>query len=654
MFHWDIVKYKSDARGALPFIIIIIASFVSYLNALKNGFVYDDVSTIVNNPLIKNPNKVIYLFKDSYFALSGEVSYRPVVTATYFLDYIMFGLNSYGFHLTNIILHTINGMVLYRLLRYLTPSVGKQPSMDIFSNKPLLIGLLFLAHPVLTEAVNAISYREDLLSFLFYVAALNLYIKARSKQISSPQRVFIIYSASYLLCFFALLSKEMAITFPLIVCCYEFIYHKKDFRSFIYISGYIIVTLMYSFLRFYYFYNPEERAISHWPLIERLLTLPCLILNYVKIIVFPILLSVDYNIKPITSIISLTFILSTILVLFLLVCAYLIRKRYAGISFGFLFFLVTLAPVYNVIPISNPFAERYLYLPIIGFAVMAGSVPMFNFQMTQRLNYLKMIYLFLFFLLFIFVYITIQRNSVWKNEETLWSDTLLKMPGSAKAHYSMGAIYATKDMVDASIKEYEESIRLLPTNPDSLSALGLAYYKKGRSSNDKKMIEKAFILNKAALEIDPSHSSARYNIAYFYYEHGELQRALNEYSELLKLNPNDFDGHMGIGLAYFQKGLYKNALLHYKSALDINPDSVGSYTNIGIVYSVIGNAGEAENWFKKGLKIDPNSAETYYNLGYLYEQIGKMEEAIEAYKKALEIRPDYEGAKEKLIELRSY
>ena len=151
----------------LIFVIVCLSQFV-YLNSLSNQFVYDDEFTIVTNYFVKTWNNFPLLFNSDYFKLSGELSYRPVVTLSYFIDYTLWKLNPFGFHLTNTLLHTLNSVLLFFLLT------------RIFNCRTtsFIAALVFSCHPVLSEAVNAISYREDLLATTFFISSFILYIKA--------------------------------------------------------------------------------------------------------------------------------------------------------------------------------------------------------------------------------------------------------------------------------------------------------------------------------------------------------------------------------------------------------------------------------------------------------------------------------------------
>src|SRR3990170_6294448 len=146
-------RQETKSYHLISISLILIISIAIYSNTLKNGFVYDDEFTIVNNTLIKNFSNISKLFTKEYFTTSAEMSYRPVVTFTYFIDYSLYGIKPWGYHLTNLILHAMNGVILYTFLTLLF-----KPSQSSIFNLQLLISLLFATHPVLTEAVNAISF----------------------------------------------------------------------------------------------------------------------------------------------------------------------------------------------------------------------------------------------------------------------------------------------------------------------------------------------------------------------------------------------------------------------------------------------------------------------------------------------------------------
>src|SRR3989338_7757020 len=694
----DIVKHL------LPILLILIISIAIYSNTLKNGFVYYDEFTIVNNTLIKNFSNISKLFTKEYFTTSAEMSYRPVVTFTYFIDYSLYGIKPWGYHLTNLILHAMNGVILYIFLTlFIQPS---QSSIFKLLSPPLLISLLFITHPVLTEAVNAISFREDGLCFLFFISALIPYIVHRSLLIAhcSKFKAFCFQLLSLSFYLLALLSKEMAITFPLIIILYEWIYGKKIespqtspplqkgrvrvgslFNP--YIIGYIAITCFYLYLRFFLFHNPVEETLHGWLLSERLMTLPYLILKYLLLLIAPVSLSADYVITPVNSPFSLIFIVSVFVVILLLITIYKSRQSNVGqgfslaLSFGISFFLLTMLPVYNAIPIVNPFAERYLYLPMVGFSIIVGvgihriftikpASPIGGggggegwFFKRQNLYILATSIL----ILCIYSFAVIQRNKIWLNGYSLWSDIVRKMPESSKAHYNMGNASCEQGQLDEAIKELKLALSLKPDYAEAHNGLGITYAKQGQLDEAIKEYTLALTLKsnfaeahnnlgnvyekqgqldeaikeyKLALTINPDFAEAHNNLGNVYFKQGRIEDAIKEYQIAIELKPDYPTAHINLGNAYDDKGWIKDAIKEYQIAIELKPDFVEAYNNLGLVYSKQGKFDDAIKNYLIAIRIKPELPEAYGNLGIAYNMLGQVDEAIKAYLTLLKLNPD--------------
>lgn len=523
---------------------IAILSIALYANTLKNGFVLDDEDVIVNSPLIKDFNNFSKLFDKDYFTLSGEMSYRPVVTLSYFIDYKLYGPKPWGYHLTNVSIHAINSLLLYLFLSFIVRSSAvktrKQSLLQPIGNIPLLISLLFVAHPILTEAVNVPSYREDLLVFLFYIGALNLYLFIRSSTFSQSRLVVAgIYLFSCILYLFALFSKEMAVTFLLMVYCYEWIYtDKRENKNSIFLNpynaGYIGITLVYIYIRFYYFHNPDslvEVYAPAWGFQERLLTIPWLLLSYLKLSLFPVSLSSDHAINPVKSVSSFLFIAPVIVVSSLLAIAITVRNRKKEISFGILYFFIALIPVYNIFPIAMPVAERYIYLPIAGFAIIAGTTLKFVLE-TPGFEFRRFI-IFIILLSTVSLYSikVLKRNEVWGNDYSFWADTIKTSPKSDRAHLNLGAVYFDQGRLGEAMEEVKTAIRLNPLDPQFYTLLGMIYAKQGR-------LDDAISEFQTVLRLTPVHPGAHYNLGVAYLKKGLTVEGRSELEMTLKLRPD--------------------------------------------------------------------------------------------------------------------
>lgn len=636
----------------LPILFIVTISLAIYVNTLKNGFVYDDKLTIVENTFIKDLGNLPMLFESKgYFSSSGEATYRPIVTFTYFIDYALYGLKPWGFHLTNLFLHAINGVLLYAfatlLIRPLANSNRESVLHHIFSSQPFLISLLFVTHPILTESVNSISFREDLLAFLFYMATLNLYLLIRTKPDTPIAKI--LYFLSCLLYLLALFSKEMALTLPLVICCYEWICGgQKNLRAIIfdrYNIGYIAITAFYIYLSFYYFHYPLEGNILGQSLTERLLTLPWLLLSYLKLTLFPISLTADYVIKPVESIFSLLFIIPLLAVFFLLAVT-MIKREKTWIAFGIGFFCIILIPVYNIIPIANPLADRYLYLPTAGFVLVIGSL-IYNLLGSQKLkSETQHLYtvIFLSGLIVIYSFAAIKRNEIWENEYTLWSDTIKKMPKSGRAHTNLGIAYSDKGLLDRAFEHQQIAILLAPDDPNTRNNLGITYYQKGR-------LDEAAQEFKTALDLKPDDPEIHYNMGRTYKKQERWSEAILEYTKTIELKPDHELAHADLGNIYSKFGRFGEAIAEYTEVVSLKVGDAMAYSNLGNAYYQVGNTDEAIRNYEQALKIEPFNSIIHYNLGAAYQKKGLKDMAIKEFETSLKLEPDYASAVEALRKL---
>ena len=252
---------KMTATRWLPVALLVFVCIVVYLNSLSNGFVFDDYAVIIENKYLKLPGiNFASFFNHSYFNIAGgEASYRPLATLSYYLIYAIAGLNPFFYHLLSVILHIINVVLVYLLFNLILKH----------RFTALIAGLLFACHPALTEAVDCISYNEDLLAAVFFLLAFLFYLKSSTHNLRSSS---INYGLSLFFFLLGLLSKEMAITLPAIILLYDVsLKNGVDKKSFslqlilknikvrgLFYGGYLAVSLLYLSIRFFVLYHPQE------------------------------------------------------------------------------------------------------------------------------------------------------------------------------------------------------------------------------------------------------------------------------------------------------------------------------------------------------------------------------------------------------------
>jgi len=570
---------KERYKQFLPIVLPVALGMAVYLNSLSNGFVFDDMYTIVHNDHIQDLGKNLPAFFNlDYFKIARtEVSYRPVATLSYFLLYALFGLNPVAFHLASLLLHIFNVIAVYVLVQLL------------FNEKKfsLIAALVFACHPVLTEAVNCISYNEDLLATLFYLLALMLYIKSTANENSVHRPIYFFALIFFLM---ALLSKEMAITLPVVILLYDCTLKPAagtggsikqvagiiDRKKFCYI-GLVLVAAFYLVLRFKFLVNPEG-GLSHSRagLFERILFLPDLLFDYIKLVCVPLDLNAEYSFAYPQRFLQFSNLLALIIVLAITIGSFFIYRRSKGIFFGIWWFFITLLPVSNLIEIHNPIAERYLYLPLVGFciiiSILINEVPR-RWILKPLKKQALLQYSILIALLFFYSLATVSRNPVWKDNFSIWANTVEKSPNNPIVHGGLGLAYQQRGFLDEAIAEFKKAIALNPR-------MAKNYYNLGRAYEEKESLKDAVAAYKKAVELNPAYTDAYFNLANTYMRLQLIKDAIAAYRKVIELNPADVEAHNNMGVAYAMQGEIDRAVAQWEKVLRIDPSNQKAADNI--------------------------------------------------------------------------
>ncbi|MBI2469732.1 MAG: tetratricopeptide repeat protein [Planctomycetes bacterium] len=605
-----------------------------YMNSLGNTFVYDDYLTVTNNHFIREWRYLSSFFSQKYFAISNELTYRPVVTFSYFADYAIWRLKPWGYHLTNLIIHTLNVYLVY----FATYCLFKHRATAFISC------LLFSVHPVFSEAVNAISYREDLLSASFLLAAFILFIKYNK---SANRCFFLWYPLSLLAYLLAMLSKETAIVLPFLILSYDLLFQRNKISSHrnrrkhlvINYAGYIVIGCFYLFLRFYLLHNPGESvAYPGNSIFVNFIMMTKVLGYYLKLLFIPAPLNADY-ITPLTySPADIAFIVS---ILLLIITAILLVKkcRLSKIwAFSTLWFFITLLPVLNIIPINNIMAERYLYIPGIGFTMLLGSV--LTHGISERKTYKLLRIGTIAAVCLLFIWETVSRNKIWLNEFTFSTETIRRSPGSFRVYNNLGFFYYQNGLNDAAIQAFKDSIKIRYDQPKAHCNLGAAYALKG-------FTDAAIEELRVAIRLRNEYPEAHNNLGILYKRKGMLNEAVNEYIEALKVNPYYADAHNNLGSALIDMGRLDEALSEVEKAVKIRRNFALAHYNTAVVYFKKGLLDDAYNKLQTAYQLDPTNADVHISLGVVYlNHFHDKEKALHHIKEALRLNPRHKQADE--------
>jgi hypothetical protein len=489
-------------------VVLLALTLLAFGNTLFHQFVYDDASTVVNNAFIASAENLPKIFTPDYFVQNIELSYRPVVTLSYFWDFLMWEKSPTGFHLTNVLLHLLNAVLVFMLLRRFFGA----------SLVALYGALVFSLHPVTTETVNLVSYREDLLATAFFLVALLGYMKARR-----AQRHWQTWALLSLLCApLAYFSKESAAALVPVLLLLEIATPKKPplhetaaRRTFL-IAAHAALFAGYLLVRFVLMTNPDAGRTPTFA--------PTLLLTganflrffayYCYLLIYPVRLCADYHFVPILLLRHPAIIASAVFLLFYVTSAVIARWRAPLAFFSLGWILLTLLPVSNLVPLRNPVAERYLYLPLVGFALLLAWVVNRLLQSaaapsTWHALARHVIAVICLAQLLAYFTLTVWRNTIWGNEEVLWGATLACEPRSATALNNLGLIYVRRGDLARARTVLEHAQQIDPSDAKVWNNLGVLY---AQSGNPREALQSFQI----ALGLNPRSASAHYNLARLY------------------------------------------------------------------------------------------------------------------------------------------
>ncbi|MDD5680028.1 MAG: tetratricopeptide repeat protein [Candidatus Omnitrophica bacterium] len=455
-----------------------------------------------------------------------------------------------------------------------------------------------LVHPVQTGAVAYISGRADLLACFFILLAFIFYIGFEQKA----------YRALSLITFvLAILSKEIAIVFPLALIIYDIIYKKASFLSGVLkrYSGYLAVVIVYIGLRLMVFdFTPaKETVVPGGDIIARIMTMWRILTEYLCLLIYPSNLHMEREIPVVASAFSGEPVLAVagfICALFLTVTAY---KKSRTVFFGIAWFLLFLIPVSNIVPINALMAEHWLYIPSIGFFLAVSAL-------LTRLTDKKAVYIFVMTLFIIVALLygfkSAARNKDWKNDLSIYSSTLKFSPKKARIYYNLGTAYGARGLLENAVKYYN-----------------------------------------LAIEKGMKESVVYANLAITYTELGRYKEAEDAFCSAIALNPDNPFAHNGLGGLYEKMNLKEKAMDEYKKVLISHPDFYEANVNIGALYGEKGEHRKALYYFKKAFSVKKDKA-SYYNLGYAYYKSGDREKAKETWEESLRKYP-HDNPAEKVL-----
>ncbi len=633
----------------ITFAFIILVATAAYYNSFTVPFVFDDGSNIVHN-------KGVHL--SSLRVEDGDIvrlkavidkNGRAVSQISYALNYYFGRLEVFGYHLFNLIIHILCAWAVFLFTKMtLTLPSMKDRYGGWAKEIAAACAIIFVVHPINTQAVTYIVQRATSLAALFTLICMIYYAKGR---LACGGRRFTYYVISFVCFLIAFSSKQNTVVVPILIFIYELYFFQQVDTKWLkkkwpYIGG--LALFLFLVLLIYTKFAPIAWFESHYAhrpfsLWERVMTEWRVVVYYFTLIFLPLpsRLNLDYDFPLSLSLINPpTTILSLAVILGLIWLALYLAKKEPLISYFILWFFINLVVESTIVALDLVYEHR-LYLPGIGaFIIIIWGLERAIHHLAPRLRTpLKVIMLAI--LTINLSMMTYQRNKVWQSVISILEDVAKKAPTNARQHVNLGVAYSDAKMLDKSIKQYLIGIKLDPNYPEAYNNLGNAYNRKG-------MYDKAVKEYLRAIRMRPTYKEAHNNLGSAYCNMGKFDMAIQEHLTALKINPDCEKSHNNLGVAYSFKREYDNAIAAYKRALEINPLFIKARTNLGLAYGLKGEPDNAVTEYKKVLQLKPYDLATNYNLGNIYNQKGQSELAIKYFGVVVAQNPNHAEANSNL------
>jgi tetratricopeptide (TPR) repeat protein len=604
---------------ATRIIVVLLLGLLAYSNTLHVPFVFDDEPNIINNPAVR---------QSAHLPFSGL---RWFGLLTFAWNYAWGGLDVFGYHLVNLFIHLTSTVVVYGLVTTTlrTPALA---TADDTRRAPLvsawLCSLLFVCHPIQTQAVTYTVQRLASLATLFYLLALLGYARARLP--GTPARRTIFYLAAMAGAVLAMKTKEIAFTLPAAILLYELFFFRGKWLRVLAVVPFATIALLVPIALMEHAAAVGPASIENAvhvgadaaiPRYAYLLTQTRVVVTYLRLLCLPVTQNLDYDF-PISRSLTAPYVVLSLLFLVSLVgaglLAYLRSRRSTDaasarlrmMAFGIFWFFLALSVESSVIPLADVIFEHRLYLPSFGaFLAAACAFAMIEVKLTPaRARLAKVGAAAVVLALGIAAY---ARNSVWRDEGVLWMDVLAKSPNKARAHNNAGNLFfLPRGRIEEAISHYQTALRLRPGYADAHSNLGIAYERQGR-----------------------------------------LDDAAREYEMAIRFASDQWAAHNNLAGIYLKRGRAEDAVREILAYLQLAPGSEAGFFNLGLAYEALGRKDDAIAAFLRVVAINPRHAKTHASLANLYLKQGRPTEAIPHLQRLVSLQPENRAAREALAGL---
>jgi Tfp pilus assembly protein PilF len=596
-------------------LVLITVTLAVFWQVSNHEFVnFDDDDYVSENPHVQSVlsrQAIIWAF-----TATRAANWHPLTWLSHMIDCQLYGLNPSGHHLTNVLFHLVNTLLLFLLLNRITGASWRSG----------FVAALFAVHPLHVESVAWVAERKDVLSTLFWLLTMWAYIY----YVEKPRLHR--YLLTLLTFALGLMAKPMLVTLPVVLLFLDYWPLKRfeigqsasglpaasqpstiaekpgaqAFRLLLEKTPLFVLAAVSAFVTFVVQKSGGAvGALEVYPIKIRVANALVSYVSYMVKMIWPQNLAVFYP-HPGQSLPMWQAAAAGLLLLLISIAVIRAGRRQPYLPVGWLWYLGTLVPVIGLVQVgAQAMADRYTYVPLIGLFIMAAwGVP----ELLAKYRFQRTVLATLATILLVTPTLVSKRQvRHWQNSLTLFQHAVEVTADNYVAHDSLGNALAQQGMLDQAIVHYRESLRIKPNLVNTHNNLGVALLQQG-----------------------------------------EINRAMAQYYQALRLKPDSAETHNNLGVALFTVGQLDQAIGHYLTAIKLDPNFGKAYNNLGNVLARKGKLDEAISQYSRALELKPNYPEAHNNLGVALAQQEKFREAIAHFKRALQLRPDYSQARSNL------
>ncbi len=602
--------------------VIIVAAFLIYWPALRGDWQWDDDRYITDNYLLRTLSGLGKIWLEPGVTLD----YYPVSATVQWMQWQLWGLHTLGYHLTNVWLHIVGSLLVWRLLSKFKLRLA------------WLGGLLFAIHPVQVESVAWIAELKNTLSLPLLVAAMIRWIDYDERKKAQD------YWLALALFVIAMLCKLSVVLLPLVLLLYAWWKRGRIGASDVKASApFFAAALSVGLVTV--LGGMWDQQFNHQPpdfyppggIWGRIVLAGQAAVFYFSKVFLPVDLLPIYPLWPVDYTSPLAYLPWLILAV---VISWLWSKRKSWGRHGLLglgFFLINLAPCPGFLPAPNMgyawVMDHFLYLPIIG---LVGLVVAALGQLGERiaaplrLGAIGVVALIAVAL----AWESRGYAGLYVNQQTLWSYTLQQNPQAWLAHNNLGLVLKQAGRLPEAIDQFKLALKIDPGCAQAQVNLGTVLMQMGDGPQAIEQYEQA-------LKMKPDFKEGYNDLGLALHRTGRAQEAIEQYERALKISPDFAEAHNNLGIAFLESGRAQEAAEQFEEAVRINPDYAEAHGNLGNALLALDRTPEAMDQYEQALQIKPDFAEAHYNLGMALMQTGRTSEALDQYEQALQINPDY-------------